>query len=45
MVDAADRRAVPAVRASVPAALRLLVMRHVIDRALDLLPMRIGTGS
>ena len=45
LVDAANRRTISTARASVPASLRLLVMRHVIERSLALLPMRVGTGS
>ncbi len=44
-VDATARRSVVTARATMPATLRLLVMRLVIERALAMLPTRIGPGS
>lgn len=44
-VDAAALRSVMTAPASLPATLRLLVMRHVIERALTMLPTRIAPGS
>jgi hypothetical protein len=43
-VDAAARRSLTSAPATMPATLRLLVMRHVVERALTILP-RIGFGS
>jgi hypothetical protein len=45
LVDAAARRTVMAGPATMPATLRLLVIRHVIERALTMLPTRIVPGS
>ena len=45
MVDAANRPSPRAASTSLPAALRLLVMRHAIERAMSLLSIRIGLGS
>lgn len=44
-VDARARRSRSVAPISMPATLRLLVMRHVIDHALALLPMHFGHGS
>ena len=44
-VDVAHRRSRLTFSASMPATLRLLVMRHAIERALSLFPMRVGLGS
>ena len=45
MVDAATRRPLAELPASMPATLRLLVMRHVIERTQALLPMGVGLGG
>jgi hypothetical protein len=45
LVDAAAIRLHPAAPATMPATLRLLVMRYLVDRGLTILPTLIGFGS